>query len=114
VPSTPTQPIVVTRIGDWTDHATCRKPNAEDASLFFSPEQETPSQRRVREEAAKAICAKCPVIDPCLRHALDAPEFYGIWGGMNEGEREAARSGVPRKHPGRPKKDQQPAALNAA
>lgn len=35
-------------------------------------------------EAAKAICAKCPVRAACLDHALTTGERHGIWGGTSE------------------------------
>ena len=44
-----------------------------------------------RAEAAKAICARCPVQAPCLAYALDRPELRGIWGGLSERERRAIR-----------------------
>ncbi|KAA8817839.1 WhiB family transcriptional regulator [Bifidobacterium callitrichos] len=33
-------------------------------------------------EWAKSRCRDCPVIDQCLRYALDHNEIYGVWGGM--------------------------------
>jgi WhiB family redox-sensing transcriptional regulator len=38
---------------------------------------------------AKAVCARCPVIDSCLRWALAAREPYGVWGGLSVEERDA-------------------------
>lgn len=40
---------------------------------------------RIRE--AKKICGACPVIEKCLRWALDTRQPYGIWGGTTERER---------------------------
>ena len=45
---------------------------------------------------AKAICARCPVIEECLQWALDTKERFGVLGGKSERERrkimrEAAR-----------------------
>ncbi|WP_134740023.1 WhiB family transcriptional regulator [Nocardioides sp. 503] len=37
--------------------------------------------------ALKAVCARCPVVTPCLDHALDRQEPYGIWGGRSAAER---------------------------
>ena len=54
-----------------------------DADELFFPE--TASHLRIRE--AKAICARCPVIDPCLQEALDTQEPYGIRGGLTAWER---------------------------
>jgi hypothetical protein len=46
-------------------------------------------RRANREAAAKAICATCPVIAACRKHALAVQEPYGIWGGLSEDDREA-------------------------
>jgi WhiB family redox-sensing transcriptional regulator len=112
LPSTPTQPIVVTRIGTWTDDAACRKPDAEDAPLFYGPEGESTRERRKRESAAKAICARCPVIQACYRHAMSAPELYGVWGGASESDRRRHGRTTPRR--GRPPKTTTQPAAQAA
>ncbi len=41
-----------------------------------------------RDLAAKAVCARCPVIAECAAHALQVREPYGVWGGLTEDERE--------------------------
>ncbi len=43
---------------DWQYLGACRD---MDTELFFHPEGERGSTRRRRAEAAKAICASCPV-----------------------------------------------------
>jgi len=55
-----------------------------------------PSHRN-RENAAKAVCASCPVINACRDHALAVQEPYGIWGGLSEDDRAAilTRRGIP-------------------
>ena len=70
---------------DWQLHGACR---GEDPSVFFHPEGERGPARAAREQAAKAVCATCPVISECAAHALAAREPYGIWGGMSEDDRE--------------------------
>lgn len=40
---------------------------------------------------AKRICARCEVIDACLKWALDKDERYGVWGGLSEMERRKLR-----------------------
>jgi WhiB family redox-sensing transcriptional regulator len=70
---------------DWQLRGACR---GADGSVFFHPEGERGPARAAREAAAKAICMRCPVIDPCLQHALASREPYGVWGGMSESERE--------------------------
>jgi len=73
---------------DWQRHALCR---GMDSSVFFSPTGERGLQRRVREEKARAICARCPVREVCARTALRSGEQYGLWGGLTEMEREVLR-----------------------
>lgn len=46
----------------------------EDPELFFS---EKPDE----VELAKAVCASCPVREPCLEGALQRAEPWGVWGG---------------------------------
>lgn len=70
---------------DWQLQGACR---AEDPSLFFHPEGERGPSRRNREVAAKAVCAGCPVLQACARHALAVKEPYGVWGGLSEDDRE--------------------------
>ena len=73
------------RLDGWRDRAACR---GEDSSLFFAPSYfEKPFEKEGREAEAKAICARCPVRDPCLEYALAIREPHGVWGGLNEHER---------------------------
>lgn len=81
--------------GGWRDRAACR---TEDPELFFPVGD--PESGPVVEQvaAAKAVCARCPVVGECLSFALVAiPE--GVAGGLSAGERrELLRrrtSGVP-------------------
>ncbi len=58
--------------------------------VFFPPHHaERKNERLSRERRAKAICASCPVLEPCLDYALTIREPHGIWGGLNEMERRA-------------------------
>lgn len=66
----------------WMDDAHCKGQTA----LFFSTEDETTTQRALREAAAKAICANCPVTERCLEEAVKGAE-RGVWGGTTEAER---------------------------
>src|SRR4051794_10986336 len=66
-----------------------------DPDLWFA---ESPAD----VEAAKALCAPCPLKTACLAGALERREPWGVWGGQ------LVLSGVvvPRKRPrGRPRKD---------
>ncbi len=38
-------------------------------------------------DEAKAICALCPVREPCREHTIVAREKLGVWGGLTERER---------------------------
>ena len=67
----------------WQLHGLCRD---HPAGVFF-PEELRGRPLRRREDAAKAICRACPVLDRCRSHALSAPEPYGIWGAMTARER---------------------------
>ncbi len=69
---------------EWQYQGACRE---MDTELFFHPEGERGAARRRRADAAKAICATCPVLDKCREHALAAQEPYGVWGGLTEEER---------------------------
>lgn len=71
---------------EWQLDGACR---GADSSAFFHPEGERGAARRRRAEAAKAICAQCPVLTACRAHALAVREPYGIWGGLTEEERAA-------------------------
>lgn len=49
--------------------------------------------REVRAAVAKAraICARCPVIEPCLETAMKNNEKFGVWGGLAWYERKKLR-----------------------
>lgn len=69
----------------WQSYAACRGENPE---WFFPPgHMESKEERASREANAKAICARCPVIQQCLSFALETREPHGVWGGLNEIER---------------------------
>lgn len=70
---------------EWQLSGACR---GEDPSLFFHPDGERGPIRMARELAAKAVCARCPVLIQCAAHALRVREPYGVWGAMSEDERE--------------------------
>ncbi len=68
----------------WQFEGACRSLPTE---MFFHPDGERGPRRRARENAAKAVCATCPVLAACRAHALASQEPYGIWGGLTEDER---------------------------
>jgi WhiB family transcriptional regulator, redox-sensing transcriptional regulator len=72
----------------WLLNANCRG----RTELFFAPdESESRRERRRREAQAKAVCEECVVREQCLTEALQADERFGIWGGLTERERRAAK-----------------------
>ena len=70
--------------GPWHASAACRR---DEAGMFFAPSKEPTAARLSREEAAKRVCARCPVMLECREHALLQPEPYGVWGGLTAAER---------------------------
>ncbi|MGM0386468.1 MAG: WhiB family transcriptional regulator [Actinomycetota bacterium] len=79
-------PGPVMELWEWQYQGLCRD---ADTELFFHPEGERGGTRRRRDQAAKAICSRCPVIQECRTHALAVREPYGVWGGLSEEERVA-------------------------
>jgi WhiB family redox-sensing transcriptional regulator len=76
---------------DWQLRGLCRQ---LDSAMFFTPDRERGSLRARREQRAKAVCFRCPVLEQCRSHALRAREPYGVWGGMTEHERKLRLRGV--------------------
>lgn len=78
-------PGPVAELWDWQLLAACRGLSVE---VFFHPDNERGSARAARDDAAKQVCATCPVRVECRAHALEVKEPYGVWGGMSEDERD--------------------------
>ncbi|NAZ80583.1 hypothetical protein GTR02_01955 [Kineococcus sp. R8] len=57
-----------------------------------SPEAWWPVDRRdeLAAEVAAQVCARCPLLDPCGRHAAEAGERDGVCGGVK-------RAALPRR-----------------
>jgi len=72
----------------WQNQAACRGAPLE---LFFGPDGERSAERERRERDALELCAACPVIQTCRRHAMVMPEDHGVWGGTTEAERTTER-----------------------
>jgi WhiB family redox-sensing transcriptional regulator len=74
--------------GAWMLSANC----LGRTDLFFAPDDsESRAERRFRESQAKTVCHECVVRVECLSEALKSDERFGIWGGLTERERRAAR-----------------------
>ena len=69
---------------EWQYQGACRDVPSE---MFFHPDGERGPRRKARENAAKAVCASCPVVAACRAQALAVQEPYGIWGGLTEDDR---------------------------
>ncbi len=79
-------PLPIIEDWEWQHEGVCRTLPSE---MFFHPDGERGPRRRNRENAAKAVCATCPVMQRCRQHALANQEPYGIWGGLSEDDRAA-------------------------
>lgn len=77
-------PRPIASLWEWQHSGACRDLPTE---VFFNPDGIRGPNRNKHENAAKAVCASCPVIEQCRDHALTAQEPYGIWGGLTEDER---------------------------
>ena len=62
---------------EWMRQGNCRE---APPSLFF------PSDG-AGVDAARQLCATCPVKEPCLEYALRNKIDHGVWGGTSERER---------------------------
>lgn len=78
-------PRPIAAFWDWQRHAACRGMGDE---LFFYSDNERGSARHEREQRAKAVCHRCPVMVQCRVYALRVGEPYGVWGGLTENERD--------------------------
>lgn len=67
----------------WRHRAACRGLPVD----LFHP---APGEHRTTAEA-RAVCARCPVRQPCLATALADPTLHGVWGGTTGQERKRLR-----------------------
>lgn len=65
----------------WFDRAACE---GLDPDLFFA-------ERGESLDAAREICATCPVQAECLDYALRHRIIHGVWGGLSERQRRRLR-----------------------
>ena len=72
----------------WVRKAACRE---KDTSMFFPGRGDSQSMN-----AARKVCADCPVIDDCLAYAIRTDQEFGVWGGKSIREREAMRAVIRR------------------
>lgn len=77
-------PMPLIEVYEWQEKGLCR---TIEPDSFFGPDDESRGARERRERRAKRICARCPVQQECLNHALQVREPDGIWGGLTARER---------------------------
>ncbi|RAS60663.1 WhiB family redox-sensing transcriptional regulator [Lentzea atacamensis] len=68
----------------WQVHAACRNADREVDWIDAEPGSAATAD-------CKAICRLCPVRLTCAITALTTGESYGVWGGMDQVDREALR-----------------------
>ncbi|MBB4889602.1 WhiB family redox-sensing transcriptional regulator [Streptomyces netropsis] len=73
---------------NWRQDAACRE---EDPDLFFPVGTTGPAVTQT--EDAKSVCRRCPVMEQCLRWAMNSGQEYGVWGATSEKDRQAIRAG---------------------
>lgn len=69
----------------WEDSAACR---GKPQSIFF------PQSGPGNADAARLVCAGCPVRKECLEFAISTNQEHGIWGGLNFNERRRLAEGA--------------------
>ena len=99
---------------EWQLDGACR---GKDGSLFFHPEGERGASRAGREEAAKRVCARCPVVKPVPRaRAVRARAVRGV--GRHVRGRAGRGAGGHRRRPshplGRPTVNRRPSRTGTA
>lgn len=55
------------------------------------PAPDKPYGKVIENPIARAACASCPYAEPCLNGAIERGEQYGIWGGVDFGNRTERR-----------------------
>jgi len=65
--------------GEWYADGLCAQTDPE----IFYPDKGGSTRE------AKAICQRCPVIEPCRDWAVSTGQRFGVWGGLSERERRA-------------------------
>ena len=73
----------------WIQDADCAKYPDEAADIWF-PDDEVDDEETIawKEEFATTVCAKCPVIEPCLELGMQKENLrWGIFGGLTAKQR---------------------------
>lgn len=72
---------VITAPEPWVEDALC----AQVGGDAWFPDKSGAHASDLRD--AKAMCARCPVVEECLAYALRNKEQYGLWGGKSPNQR---------------------------
>lgn len=76
---------LLAKMNEWAPQGACAE-NPDDG--FVAERTNNARKNAEQERLPKAICGHCPVKMECLDHALKMPERGGIWGGLNDMERD--------------------------
>lgn len=76
--------LMTLRAPKWHVHAACRNADREVDWIDAEPGSAAAAD-------CKAICRLCPVRLTCAITALTTDESYGVWGGMDQVDREVLR-----------------------
>jgi WhiB family transcriptional regulator, redox-sensing transcriptional regulator len=79
-------PLKVWNEPSWYHRAAC---GTSGADLFFPAGRSGAAVDDI--DAAKRVCARCPVRTACLAFAIETNQEYGVWGGTTEDERRPLR-----------------------
>ena len=74
----------------WMEDAACLN---EDPEMFFLDSEDPAWLRRRKAEAARQVCAQCPVFSECRLFGLlvATQDHWGVYGGTTHRERRALR-----------------------
>lgn len=71
---------------EWQEKAACKGMNLE--GVFFNGSAAGDRDTELNLPGL-AVCATCPVVEPCLNYAIATRPAFGIWGGKTTKERRA-------------------------
>jgi len=84
-------PPAQTSLLEFLTEASLRLSWQQDAACVGADDEAFFPEKGGNATAAKRICARCPVREQCLQHALETGEEFGVWGGLAPWERNKIR-----------------------
>lgn len=60
---------------------------ADPESFWVATDSRKGAKQAAQRRYAARLCAGCPVLEDCHRYAVDAGEWWGVWGGTTEHDR---------------------------